>query len=116
MWLRYVVVTTTSFNSGQFSYRIALIAKGVHESKIFRRYHNTIPEVLSSSTPTQKTRFILQSNLVLWRMKSFVMRRDVLLNRFFTRRCETSEISQRLYRCQLEYEVDFKHVFGVGVG
>ena len=49
-----------------------------------------------------KAKFILQwftwCKLVgLWRVKTFIMRRDALWIRFFTPRCEMSEITQGLY-------------------
>ena len=70
-----------------YSLRIALMVNGVHESKIY---------------------FAVQlgvNKLVSGRVKTFVMRRDVLWNRFFTPRCEVSKISRRPYRGGFEYEV-----------
>ena len=56
-----------------------------------------------------KARFILQSNLawISWPLEceniNYASRWWI---RFYTPRCETSEISRRPYMCQLEYEVE----------
>ena len=56
--------------------RIALIVNGVYESKIYFAAQLGVNE------------------MVLCRVKSFAMRRDVLLNRIFTPRCEISRLSR----------------------